>query len=71
MTDPDPTTAPRRRSAIGKIAYDAYAAKVPAPQPLPAWHELTDEVRDAWSDAACAVREDTLSVHPKAASEKP
>ncbi len=59
-----PANPPRRKAAMGKIAFDAYTASVGGVthdgKPIPGWLDLTDEVRAGWSAAAIAVREDVL-----------
>lgn len=56
--DTTSVTKPRRRSALGKIAYDAFHGGAPADE----WHTIADAVRDQWTASATAVREDTLRI---------
>jgi hypothetical protein len=57
-----PANPPRRNSAIGKVAFEAYTAqaggKTHDGKPIPAWEALTDSVRASWTAAARAVEAD-------------
>lgn len=46
---------------LGKVAYDAYRAttgghSAVTGQPLPEWEDQSEQIREAWSAAARAVR---------------